>query len=84
MLRTQIYLPEELRKQIDQDRAQTGESLADYMRKAVEERTSRSRKRKKDPRQVVIEALDAVDPEKSGWKDVDVIEWQRQIREDRF
>ena len=83
MLRTQIYLPEELRKQIDQDRAQTGESLADYIRKAVEGRTKKAKKKKPSVKDI-LKALDSLDPEKSGWKDVDVIEWQRQIREDRF
>lgn len=84
MLRTQIYLPEELRRKIDQDRAKTGESLAGYMRRAVEDKVRKRKVNKKSPLEVVLEALDRVNPEESGWKDIDVVKWQREIREDRF
>lgn len=84
MQRTQIYLPEDLRREIDKHRAQTGESLANYVRKAAEDRLKKNKNKKKNARQIVIEAISSVDPERSGWKDVDVVEWQRAMREDRF
>ena len=34
--RTQIYLPEDLRQEIDRQRRLTGESLAEYLRSAAE------------------------------------------------
>lgn len=83
MLRTQIYLPEKLRREIDKQRAQTGESLSDYVRKAAEKRVQRNKKRKKSAQAVIREVLASMDPKKSGWRDVDVLEWQREIREDR-
>lgn len=85
MLRTQIYLPEGLREEIDHHRAQTGESLSDYLRKAAERRVKQAKKlSKKDARAAVIKALEAIDPEKSGWKGIDPVKWQRGIREDRL
>ncbi len=84
MLRTQIYLPEQLRKEIDQARLHSGDSLSDYLRKAVQERLKRHKNKKKLAKDIVIEAINSVDPDKSGWKDVDVMEWQREIREDRL
>ena len=46
MLRTQIYLPEDLREKIDQQRAQTGESLSDYLREAEKERVVKTKESK--------------------------------------
>ncbi len=43
MLRTQIYLPEELRKDIDKHRA-SNESLSEYIRKATEEKLVKDKK----------------------------------------
>lgn len=80
MQRTQIYLPEDLRREIDKQRSPK-ESLSDYIRKAAEEKVEKE-KRKKVAIQDVIEALDALDPRESGWKDVDPVEWQRQIRQE--
>ncbi|MBI2330524.1 hypothetical protein HYU94_03960, partial [Candidatus Daviesbacteria bacterium] len=44
--RTQIYLPDDLRRKIDRDRHEEKESLAGYLRRAAEERLARKKKRK--------------------------------------
>lgn len=47
MLRTQIYLPEELRAAINKHRTH-GESLSDYMRRAAAERVRKDESKKQD------------------------------------
>jgi len=81
MLRTQIYLPEDLREKIDKERARSGESLADYLRKAAEERVEKSQNRKEDLKKLAKEIFKPV--KKSGWENVDAVKWQREIRRDR-
>lgn len=81
MLRTQIYLPEDLRREIDSARRFTGESLSDYLRKAAAERTKKDKKRKVDLKKLAKEITAGV--EKSGWEGIDVNKWQREIRKDR-
>ncbi len=79
--RTQIYLPKSLRKDIDHHRASMGESLAEYLRKAAEERVKKGEKRKRELKKLAEELGTRV--KKSGWEGIDVIKWQREIRKDR-
>lgn len=80
--RTQIYLPEDLRREIDRSRRESGESLAQYLRKAAEQRLKTGKKRKTDLKKLV-DLLGSVSKEESGWKGINVMEWQREIRKDR-
>lgn len=79
--RTQIYLPEDLRQEIDKQRYQTGESLAQYLRKAAEQRLKAGKRRKTDLKKLAEEFTSGV--KKSGWEGIDVSKWQREIRKDR-
>ena len=79
--RTQIYLPNNLRQAIDRDRREQNESLAEYLRKAAEERLTRRKKQKADFKKLAEEFTSGV--VKSGWEDIDVLKWQREIRKDR-
>ncbi len=82
MQRTQIYLPEELRREVDRHRAQTGESLAEYIRKAMEERTKMTKKREIDLKKLAKRVTSGV--KVSGWGDrEEILKWQREIRKDR-
>lgn len=81
MLRTQIYLPEELVKEIDRQRSLNGESRAEYLRKAAEKRLETENKRKADLKKLAEELGSRV--KKSGWEGIDVLKWQREIRKDR-
>ena len=80
-LRTQIYLPEDLRQEIDRHRRQTGESLAEYVRKATKNRVEKEKKRTVDLKKLAKEFTSGV--EKSGWEGIDILKWQREIRKDR-
>ncbi|MBI2086243.1 hypothetical protein HYT74_02795 [Candidatus Daviesbacteria bacterium] len=80
-IRTQIYLPEDLRQEIDKQRYQTGESLAQYLRTAAEERVKINKKRKVELKKLADELGKEV--KKSGWEGIDVLKWQREIRKDR-
>lgn len=80
-IRTQIYLPSDLRQQIDKQRHQTGESLAQYLRKAAEQRLKAGKKRKTDLKKLAEEVTSGV--KKSGWEGIDINKWQREIRKDR-
>lgn len=79
--RTQIYLPKDLRQAIDRDRYEKNESLADYLRKAAEERLARRKKQKVDLKKLAEEFTSGV--RRSGWEGIDVLKWQREIRKDR-
>lgn len=81
MQRTQIYLPEVLRREIDRHRHARGESVAEYTRKALGERIKREQKEKVDLKQLAEDFTSGV--EKSGWEGIDVLQWQREIRKDR-
>ncbi|MDO8570369.1 MAG: hypothetical protein Q7R97_02190 [Candidatus Daviesbacteria bacterium] len=81
MQRTQIYLPDDLRKEIDKYLALSGESLAQYLREAAVERLARRKKQKVDLKKLAEDFTSGV--RKSGWEDIDVIKWQREIRKDR-
>lgn len=80
MLRTQIYLPEELRKEIDKHRA-SDESLSEYLRKAAEEKLVKDKKQKVNLKKLAKDVTSGV--KVSGWEGIDVINWQREIRQDR-
>lgn len=79
--RTQIYLSEELRQEIDIARREEGESLAEYLRKAAEERLLAKKKRTVDLKKLAEEVTSGV--KKSGWEGIDINKWQREIRKDR-
>lgn len=81
MNRTQIYLPEELRQEIDRSRRENGESLAEYLRKAAEQRVKINKNRKIKLKKLADELGKGV--KKSGWEGIDVLKWQREIRKDR-
>lgn len=78
MLRTQIYLPEELRKEIDSHRAQTGESLSDYLRKAAQERARAYKEKTVDLKKLAQQI--AGSSKRSG---LEAEKWTREIREER-
>lgn len=79
--RTQIYLPEDLRREIDRSRRESGESLAEYARKAMKERVEKEKKRTVDLKKLAEDLGKGV--KKSGWEGIDVLKWQREIRKDR-
>lgn len=79
-LRTQIILPRSLRQEIERARRAAGESLAEYLRKAAQERLEKVKKKKIDL-ELLARKIGTV--KKSGWEGLDVLEWQRNIREDR-
>ena len=79
--RTQLYIPEDLRTLMDRQRALSGESMAEYTRKAIKERVDKEKKRKVDLKKLADEVTSGVN--KSGWECIDVIKWQREIRKDR-
>lgn len=79
LLRTQIYLPEDLRHEIDRDRREEGESLAEYLRKAAQERLAK-RKRKKADLKKLADMIKNMMPTRTK-KEAE--EWIKEIREDR-
>lgn len=77
-LRTQIYLPEDLRQEIDRDRHTSGESLAEYLRKAAEQRLEEKRKEKADLKKLAEDVLGRPTISQSQAE-----KWIREIREER-
>lgn len=77
-IRTQIYLPEDLRQQIDKDRSESGESLAQYLRKAAEQRLEKQRTEKADLKKLAEEVIGS-----SNRSDQEIQEWLDWIREER-
>lgn len=80
-LRTQILLPRELREEIEKARNVYGETLAEYLRKAVQQRIRREQKRKIDYQTLAREVIGVV--RESSWKGTDVMKWQKEMRQDR-
>lgn len=80
-VRTQIYLPQDLRREIDIVRRTKGESLSDYLRQAAREKLAREKRRKEELKKLAKEFTSGV--KKSGWEGIDIIKWQREIRKDR-
>ncbi|MBI2338644.1 hypothetical protein HYU95_05690 [Candidatus Daviesbacteria bacterium] len=76
--RTQIYLPADLRREIDRDRREEKESLAQYLRKAAEERLARRKRRRADLKRL---ANDFIGSSKMSRKEAN--QWIDEIREDR-
>lgn len=77
MLRTQISLPEELRRVLDQESARTGKSMAALIREAVRAVYRPGRSMQDD--------LDAIDEAFGAWadRDVDGAGYVRQLRSGR-
>lgn len=80
MLRTQIYLPEKLRREIDRDRAWRGESLAEYARQAMKNRAKQGKKKKTDLKKL---AEDFVGSAKGTRTKREIDNWVKEIRRDR-
>lgn len=78
MQRTQIYLPEDLRREIDKDRRESGESLADYLREAAKERLRAKKKKKADLKRLAEEVVGSLKIDKETAN-----RWVREIREER-
>lgn len=78
MLRTQIYLPEDLRKEIDLARKRTGESLSDYLRKAAKDRAKKERKEKVNLKKLADEFIGS-----STKTDAEIQDWLDWVREER-
>lgn len=76
--RTQICLPKNLRQEIDKDRREENESLAEYLRKAAEERLARKKKQEIDLKKVANNFIGS-----STKTDKEIQEWLGSIREDR-
>lgn len=81
MQRTQIYLPENLRREIEEHRRARGESVAEYTRRALKERIEKEKKEKTDLKKLAEDFTSGVT--KSGWEGIDILKWQREIRKDR-
>lgn len=78
MQRTQIYLPEDLRREIDKYRQAKGESMAEYTRKALEDRIKQQKKEKADLKKLADDAIGSL---KITQEEAE--EWIKEIREDR-
>ena len=78
MQRTQIYLPEDLRKEVDRQCQETGESMSGYIRKALEQKVEREKRQKvnlKNLAEEVVGSLKITDKEAQ--------KWIKEIREDK-
>lgn len=78
--RTQIYLPEDLRVEIDKLLKISGESLAAFLRTAAEEKLARSKKRKIN---LIKLADDFIGSGKGRRTDEEIEEWINDIRKER-
>lgn len=78
--RTQIYLPSDLRQAIDRDRRMDGESLAEYLRKAAQERLESRKKQKADLKKLADEVIGSL---KGHRTKAEVLAWEKEIRRDR-
>lgn len=77
--RTQIYLPEDLRREIDKLRKDANKSLAEYTRVALEEKVKKDKKKKADLKTLadMIRNMKSTRPKKEAE------EWIKEIKEDR-
>ena len=80
-LRTQVFLPRDLRARVDGARAATGESLAAYLRLAINKRLAAERLRRVSLTRLADEVVGA---DKKTLTKAEVVLWQRQIRRDRL
>ena len=78
MQRTQIYLPEELRQEIDRLRKSTKESLAEYVRKATKQRVEKDKKQKVDLKKLADSFIGC-----SSRTDEEIQEWLDWIQEEK-
>lgn len=78
MQRTQIYLPEDLRREIDINRHKNGESLADYLREAAKQRLNKEKKKKTDLKKLADDFIGC-----STKTDDEIQEWLDWVREER-
>lgn len=76
--RTQIYLPSDLRQEIDIARREEGESLAEYLRKAAEERLATKQKKKVDLKKLADAFIGS-----STKTDAEIQEWLDWIQEEK-
>lgn len=81
--RTQIYLPKDLREEIDKQRQETGESLAEFLRKAAEEKIAKNKKKKVDLKKLADEFIGSSKRGKGGWGDIEnTYEYIRKMRQE--
>lgn len=78
MQRTQIYLPQDLREEIDRHRRAKGESMAKYTRKALEDRLKKEKKEKCDLKKLADDFIGS-----SKRTDVEIQQWLYSVRESR-
>ncbi len=78
MLRTQIYLPEELRQDIDRITRDSNQSLAEYARNAIEKQVKVDKKKKVDLRKLEKEIIGC-----SNRSDKEIQEWLDWARDER-
>ncbi|KKS14071.1 hypothetical protein A2617_03545 [Candidatus Daviesbacteria bacterium RIFOXYD1_FULL_41_10] len=78
MQRTQIYLPDDLRKKIDNYLALSGDSLAGFLRKAATERLKGERNRKEDLKNLADNFVGS-----SMKTDKEIQKWLDSVREER-
>lgn len=88
MIRTQISLTPELKSNIDQATKITGQSMASFIRKAVEEKvqnTSRTKEKDKKELALLIERINrGFKKTPKEWQtEESIIAWQREMRKDR-
>lgn len=76
--RTQIYLPEELRTEVDRLRKDTKESLAEYAREAIKERVKRDKKKKVNLKKLADAFIGS-----STKTDAEIQEWLDWIQEEK-
>ena len=78
MQRTQIYLPDDLRKKIDNYLALSRDSLAGFLRKAATERLKGERNRKEDLKNLADNFVGS-----SMKTDKEIQKWLDSVREER-
>lgn len=78
MLRTQIYLPEELRQDIDRITKDSHQSLAEYARNAIEKEVKKDKKRKVNLGKLADAFIGC-----STRTDAEIQEWLDWVREGR-
>ncbi len=78
MQRTQIYLPEELRKEVDRYRYARSESMAEYTRKALEDRIKKEKRKKSDLEKLADDFIGS-----STKTAAEIQQWLDEVREGR-
>lgn len=76
--RTQIYLPQDLRREVDRLRKETNESLAEYTREAIKERVKKEKKKKVNLKKLADAFIGS-----STKTDAEIQEWLDWVREER-